>query len=229
MSHFFATAGLVALTTSTLGLWLGPIETIASAAIAPWLQPPASLSRDHGVAVEMAWVLAQLPSPQTLIPTGLVADVCLNLSDWQRPSDHTQVKQLQAMGRYESATEITLLSEDTKTWWSHEAFSFTTYGLSARTDPLYLSGIWTAVDHIWDCYSDDQPERINAGELAELWLLNHRLVALQWQGDHYLVTVEPSTMGLQLVQFQRQDDLAQLPLHIITTDGAAIPILDGDW
>jgi hypothetical protein len=229
MRHFFATASFVALTTGALGLWLGSIDAIASATVATWLSSPVSLTGDQAVTGDMATVLTQIPSPQTLISAGLVVDVCLNLPDWQRPSDYTQVKQLQAMGRYESATEITLLSEDTKAWWGHEAFSFTTYGLSARTDPLYLSGVWTAMDHIWDCYSDDQPERINAGDLAELWLLNHRLVSLEWQEEAYLVTVEPSNAGLQLVQFPRQDNRAQLPVQIITTDGMTLPTLDGDW
>jgi hypothetical protein len=105
------------------------------------------------------------------------------------------------MPNYGVALQSDPLAELAKAWWSHEIFSFTTYGLSARTDPLYLSGVWTALDDTWDCYNGDQPEQINQGELAEMWLLHHRLVSLEWQDGQYLVTVEPTDAGLQLVQF----------------------------
>ncbi|MGF1566619.1 MAG: hypothetical protein ACFCVD_00850 [Nodosilinea sp.] len=162
-------------------------------------------------------------------PVELAAEVCVSLPDWQRPSEQDQAKQLGAMSRYGSALADEPLLSAAKNWWSHEAFAFTTYGLSARTDPLYLSGVWTAMDSIWDCYAGDQPERINNGDLAEVWLINHSLVGVQWQDDHYLLAVEPSATGLQIVQFQRQEQDSSLPISLVTTVGHPLAIMAGDW
>ncbi len=221
MSNFFATSSLVVLTTSALGLWIRPVDSTVNSADGLYSVSP--VTRETAAAIDRSF--EQLAN----VPNGILTDICLDLPQWQRPSPNDQAKQLETMGRYEATLATGTVAEDGKDWWHHDAFSFTTYGLSARTDPLYLSGVWTAIDQIWDCYSDDQPERINAGDLAEVWLLNHRLVDLRWQDDHYLLTVEPSQGGLQLVQFQRQEVAAQLPINLITTDGQGLPILSGDW
>jgi hypothetical protein len=89
--------------------------------------------------------------------------------------------------------------------------------------------VWTALEDTWDCYSGDQPEQINQGELAELWLLNHRLVSMAWQDSQYVVTVEPVGTGLQLVQFPRQESSQPLPLTIVTTTGQTLAVMSGDW
>ncbi|MGB3136503.1 MAG: hypothetical protein WBB18_06850 [Nodosilinea sp.] len=175
----------------------------------------------------MAQVTLSDPSAQPGEP--VVADICVDLPDWQRPSDLAQMKQLESMPIYREALESDSLDDLVKAWWSHKLFSFTTYGLSARTDPLYLSGVWTAVDSTWDCYSSEQAEQINQGELAEIWLLHHRLVDLTWQDDHYLAIVEPADTGLQLVQFSRRESAEGLPLSIITPSGQALATMSGDW
>ncbi|TVQ12641.1 MAG: hypothetical protein EA368_03640 [Leptolyngbya sp. DLM2.Bin27] len=229
MSQVFATALLISLSAGSLG-WLTTLSPPAQ---------PLSSSSVQGTLVDAAKAspvlsLAQvepISSPEVLAAAAdsLVVEVCLSLTDWQRPSDLAQAKQLGAMPHYGVALQSDPLAEMAKTWWSHDIFSFTTYGLSARVDPLYLSGVWTALDDTWDCYSGDQPEQINRGELAEMWLLHHRLVDLAWQDDHYVATVEPAESGLQLVQFARRESNPSLPLSIITTAGQALAVLSGDW
>lgn len=156
-------------------------------------------------------------------------NLCVSLPDWQRPSEQTQRKRLAEMGRYDGFLQDETLVSLAKDWWTHEVFSFTTYGLSARTDPHYLSGIWTALDEIWDCYGGEQPQQINSGELAELWLIHHRLVDITWQDNQYVVTVEPDGHGLQLVQFSRSEDYDALPVVVITPAGEEIAVMSGDW
>lgn len=228
MSQVFATALLISLGAGSAGL-LAAINQPA----------PSTLTHGTLASAEAAGpVLAQLmtqvelPSHSPSWPAAvgaIAADICLNLPDWQRPSDLAQAKQLEAMPRYVTDFQTDDLGEMAKAWWSHEIFSFTTYGLSARTDPLYLSGVWTALDDIWGCYSGDQPEQINQGALAEMWLLNHRLVGLEWQENQYVVTVEPAESGLQLIQFVRREDYQSLPLSITTTTGQALAVMSGDW
>lgn len=171
---------------------------------------------------------AQSVDPQGL-DDALPVEVCLDLPDWQRPSQQTQQKHLQTMPQYGAALLSEPLLSVAKDWWSHEIFSFTTYGLSARTDPLYLSGLWTVVDQTWPCYEGNQPESINRGNLAEVWLMHHRLVEVQWQQDQYVMTVEPAESGLQLVQFPRQEQQASLPLTLVTITGENLSVMSGDW
>ena len=187
------------------------------------LSQPAPLS-------PMASAVAQAQSvdPQGM-ETALPVEVCLDLPDWQRPSSHIQQKHLQTMPQYGAALQSEPLLSVAKDWWSHEIFSFTTYGLSARTDPLYLSGLWTVVDQTWACYEGTQPEQINQGNLAEVWLMHHRLLGVQWQQDHYVMIVEPAASGLQLVQFPRQDQSASLPITLMTLSGDTLAVMSGDW
>lgn len=171
---------------------------------------------------------AQAIDPQEMAD-GLPVEVCLDLPSWQRPSPQTQQKHLQTMPQYGAALQSEPLLSVAKTWWNHEIFSFTTYGLSARTDPLYLSGLWTVVDQTWACYENNQPDHINQGRLAEVWLMHHRLLAVQWQQDHYVMTVEPAESGLQLVQFPRQEQSPSLPLTLMTVAGDTLAVMSGDW
>ncbi|WP_035989378.1 hypothetical protein [Leptolyngbya sp. KIOST-1] len=233
MHHLFATTLLFTLSAGSAGLFMVSNQPTLASSFSPGPTRAGQLSAAAAESA-LAIYLTQLGSsfPEALQAQNLetiASDVCVNLPDWQRPSDLTQRKQLEAMPMYGMALQSDPLAEMAKTWWSHNVFSFTTYGLSARTDPLYLSGVWTALDNTWDCYSADQPEQINRGDLAEMWLLHHRLVDLVWQDDQYLATVEPMDSGLQLVQFPRREQGQGLPLSIVTTTGQALAVMSGDW
>lgn len=233
MSHLFATALLLTLGAGSAGLFLASNQSTLASSFNPSPMRAGLLSSgvaDSALAVYLAQVEAGSDStPQTQDGETIAANICTDLPDWQRPSDLAQIKQLESMPGYGEALQSDPLAEIAKDWWSNALFSFTTYGLSARTDPLYLSGVWTAMDDSWGCYSADQPEQINRGELAELWLLHHRLVNLVWQDEQYLATVEPTETGLQLVQFSRREHDQGLPLSIVTTTGQALTVMSGDW
>ena len=169
------------------------------------------------------------PKQTTSAEPSIPVTVCVDLPDWQRPSEQTQRKRLEQMERYQGLLEDETLVSLAKDWWTHEIFSFTTYGLSARTDPHYLSGIWTALDDIWSCYEGEQPRQINDGALAELWLVNHRLVDLTWQDQQYVITVERNQQGLQLLHFPRSERYDALPVVVVTQAGAEVSVMSGDW
>lgn len=167
-----------------------------------------------------------------VLPSGsssIEVSICADLPDWHRPESVEQTKQLEAMPRYGSAIHQDPLASLVKDWWSHQVFSFTTYGLSARVDPLYMSGVWTAIDQLATCYETDQPEQINAEMLAEIWLLGHDLIGLEWADDHYLMTIQPAPTGLQVLQFNRVENSPNLPMQVITPAGNPIAIMSGDW
>lgn len=154
--------------------------------------------------------------------------ICAEATDWQRPSEAAQSKQISADPRYQGLDEETLKAVS-GSFWQHQAVSFTTYGLSARMEPVTFSGLWTAADELWNCYEPEASEQINAGLTAETWLMGYRITDLQWQGGRYIMTVEPTPTGVQIVQFDRTDDDFELALTVVTADGQPVEVLSGDW
>lgn len=160
-------------------------------------------------------------------------DVCANVESWQRPSEAEQAKRISNNARYSeslaSNSANDSLKRESAQFWDHQAISFTTYGLSARVEPENLSGVWTATDEMSNCYQPETTVAINEGDRAETWLLNHRISNLQWEGDRYIMTVEPASTGLQVIQFDRVDEMASLPLEVVTTSGSPVDAMSGDW
>jgi len=198
----------------------------------PVVQPVAHRLVPAGLPTPTAYPpLVQMPARGTDgAGAGLTATVCAHLPTWQRLDSDEQLKQLAALDRYGSAIYDPPLQGLAYTWWQHQAFSFTTYGLSARIDPLYLSGVWTAAEELWSCYEGDQPVAMNTGKLAEVWLIDHRFLHLNWRQGGYEMVVEPAA-GLQVVQFERQPDdssTAGLPLTVVTPSGSTVDVMVGD-
>lgn len=156
-------------------------------------------------------------------------EVCADVENWQRPSEATQAKRLGDDARYDDALQTGAMKAASAQFWDHSVVSFTTYGLSARVEPENLSGVWTAIDEMASCYAPEEMAAINAGDRAETWLLNQRISHLEWTGDRYVMTVESAPSGLQVVQFDRTDELAQLPLDVVDAAGKAVSVMSGDW
>ncbi len=207
-----------------------------------------------GLAVLGAYVLAGCPGASTTsdlsqdsVTSGAIAqaavtegaeagintvdfEVCAAVDSWQRPSEDEQAKQLSSDARYTDQLEAdSPLKRASDRFWDQQIVSFTTYGLSARMEPVNLSGVWTVADELWDCYTPETTVAINEGDVAETWLLNQQITGLDWEGDRYIMTVEPAATGMQVVQFNRVDDLAELPLEVVTTSGSAVEVVSGDW
>ena len=155
--------------------------------------------------------------------------VCGAIPDWERLSLAEQTAALTEQPRYGEAITAEPLKSLFEKFWQQSVISFTTYGLSARTEPVYLSGVWTGIDAMSGCYEGDRPEAINQGELAELWLIGHQVVDITWANDAYQVTVDTTTTGLQFVQFDRLETSEILPLVVIESDGDQVAVASGDW
>jgi hypothetical protein len=79
------------------------------------------------------------------------------------------------------------------------------------------------------CYEEGRTEAINRGELAEVWLIQHRIADIQWSGYEYQVRVEAASEGLQFVQFERLEAGAELPVVVIEVNGEEVSVASGDW
>lgn len=171
------------------------------------------------------------PTTQLLSQTAeaLVFTICFESSNWQRPDEADQVKMLEASPRYGAAINVDPLKSLFQKFWDHEIISFTTYGLSARVEPLYLSGLSPLEDEIWGCYEDAIPTAINSGEVGELWVMNHQVQSIQWTGDRYRVAVVPTVQGVQFVQFPRRDQMDAPMIEVVDENNQMIPVVSGDW
>ncbi len=181
-------------------------------------------------------VAEKVDSVQAANTVAVNFDVCADIEAWQRPTEAEQSRQLASDPRYAEAANSDPLKRASRQFSDHAVISFTTYGLSARMEPISLSGVWTVADDLWGCYSPETTAAINQGDRAEAWLLNQRIRDLKWQGDRYVMTVEPADTGLQVVMFDRvesgsvaTDQPSPLPLEVVTVSGEPVTVTSGDW
>lgn len=156
-------------------------------------------------------------------------EICADLATWVRPEFAVQQQTVLQDPRYSQGLGQEPLSTLSEQFWTQPIITFTTYGLSARVEPLNLSGVWTATAQIEPCYAGDRPVAINQGDWAEVWIIGHRLAGIEWSNGQYLLTVEPTTKGLQVVQFERQETQNALALAAVTPEGTVVPSVSGDW
>lgn len=172
----------------------------------------------------------QTTSHKQVVATTAEFLVCSAAPEWQRPTQEQQQKQLANDERYSELLQDKEFQQFANRFWQHDVLSFTTYGLSARMEPINLSGLWAVADDVWaNCYSNDEGTAINTGTLAEAWLMHHQVVDIQWHNDHYVLLVEPSSQGMQVVQFARHEAETELPLRVVTPQGVEIDIYNADW
>ncbi len=203
---------------------LGGVATVLGCPQATSSQPVQPGQRSMSTAEDAAVVLA------TATSASVTAEVCSFQPEWERPSEDDQAKYIAADPRFAAALDTEPLKTAADSFWQHDVLSFTTYGLSARMEPMLLSGLWSTADQVWEsCYGGDQATAINAGELAETWLVDYRLVAVEWEQDRYVMTVEPAASGLQVVHFNRVEAATPLPLQIVDVTGDEVAFVSGDY
>lgn len=156
----------------------------------------------------------------------LTANICTDIANWEKPSLETQIKTLKENERYGEDINKQPLKDLFSQLWNHQVFVFTEYGLSARIEPIYLSGVWTELDNIWDCYTEENIQALNSGQKAEIWLLGVKFVNLSWENEQYYLTVESSENSFQMIEFNRQENQSSLPLNVVNTDNQNVPFLD---
>lgn len=195
--------------------------------------PQSASLGDAQPSAEMAIPVRQTKSLDTAIadypPTSVSYEVCGELPNWERLSLAEQTAALRENPRYGADLATAPLKGLFEKFWHESLITFTTYGLSARTEPVYLSGVWTGIEAMSACYEGDRPAAINAGELAEMWLIGYRLVDIVWTGERYEVTVEPTSTGLRFIQFERVEAQEALPVAVIHPNGEELAVASGDW
>ena len=153
---------------------------------------------------------------------------CNPSSTWVRPSIAQQTEQLQSLPRYASDLDKEPLKNLSANFWSHKVFSFTSYGLSSRFEPIYFSGLWTILDPLFNCYDASVIEQLNTQQVGEVWLLSYQAVSIEWLDGVYVIVVEPTSQGIEMIRFTRQEQLSALPIKVITREGQEISVVSLD-
>jgi hypothetical protein len=168
--------------------------------------------------------LANVSDNQALSLKEIPFNICSESPNWLRPTEAEHSTKLKSMKRYASSTKDS--SNYMRRLFSSKVFSFTMYGLSSRYDFYYLSGLWTyPEDDVWKCYKPKGViTKINSGQLADIWLFEHKIKKISWQNNRYLMVVEPTQKGVQFLQFPRIENQSSLPLKVITPQGEELPI-----
>ncbi len=167
----------------------------------------------------------------TLLGKAIAFEVCSASPAWVRPESKVQKQHIQSTGRYSDAKTNREIQNLTQQFWSRNVILFGSYGLSARVDPIYLSGLWTipnTLDSISNkCY--DSRQRIvdlNSGKIAEVWLLLHKVKSVKWLDNRYVMVVQPTNQGAQFIQFRRVEQQPIPLLQIITEDGKELELIN---
>ena len=171
--------------------------------------------------------LGQFP-PKAQVPDNsgaITFRTCNPSPTWVRPSLNEQQQQLESLPRYGSQLNSEPLKSEFADFWNHEIFSFTSYGLSARIEPINFSGLGRIAEPLLDCYDSTVAEQVNSGEMGEVWLLSHKVTNLQWSEGEYVMVVESQEEGMEIIYFPRQETETSIPLRVVTEDGEEVEVL----
>jgi hypothetical protein len=164
----------------------------------------------ESAAVRIPQGIATISSKNIATSSGkaIAFEVCSTSPVWVRPTNKAQMQQIQSTGRYADAKTNQEIQNLIQQFWTRNVILFGSYGLSARIEPIYLSGLWTipnTIDSISNkCYASRQRILdLNSGKTAEVWLLLYKVRSVKWLGNRYVMVVQPVSQGVQFIQFAR--------------------------
>lgn len=160
-----------------------------------------------------------LPNTQAQSRRRIQFQICSESQSWVRPTEAEHIARLKSLPRYAG-------HEVNSRFWTDNIFLFTSYGLSARHEPIFMSGLWTIEDSAFQCYNPQGiSQKINSGELAEVLLLQHKVKKVEWQDNHYIMVVYPVEKGVQFIQFPRVERQFPLILKVVAENETELATL----
>ncbi|MFB8788085.1 MAG: hypothetical protein U7123_04390 [Potamolinea sp.] len=143
--------------------------------------------------------------------------VCSESQTWVRPNEAEQEARLNSLSRYANR------EYRQSKFWTDNIFLFTSYGLAARHEPVYISGLWKIGDEALKCYqSEGITQKINSGQIAEIWLLQHKVKKIEWQNGRYVMVVAPVQKGAQFINFSRVERQYPLNIKVVSENGTEL-------
>jgi hypothetical protein len=148
-------------------------------------------------------------------------ETCIPDSAWIRPTVAQQAE------KFRQLPQLRRLGFKQSRYWRNNIFLISRYGLADIGNVITQSGLWTNQEEIFNCYKSYNVKRINSKEEAVVWLLGHTVVSMNWQNNQYVMVVKPAQRGVQLVKFNRIDNLNLAPLNIKLQNRQKSVFLDG--
>jgi hypothetical protein len=184
------------------------------------------LQAQKSTAVSIPQRIANVPAGKAI-----AFEVCSAAPAWVRPESKTQMQQIKSTGRYADAKNNREIENLIQQFWTRNVILFGSYGLSARIEPIYLSGLWTipnTIDSISNkCYASRQRILdLNSGKTAEIWLLLHKVKSIKWLENRYVMVVQPVNQGVQFIQFARVEQHPTPTLQVIAEDGRELEVIN---
>lgn len=191
------------------------------------------LQEVKGAVVRIPQGISNTPKKNIHAASGkdVVFEVCSASPAWVRPTTKAQMQHIQSTRRYSDAKSDRDIQNLIQQFWTRNVILFGSYGISARVEPIYLSGLWT-IPNTFDsisnkCYSSmQQIVELNSGKKAEVWLLLHKVRSMKWLDSRYVMVVQTAKQGVQFIQFARVEQQAIPSLQVITEDGRELEIVN---
>lgn len=161
-------------------------------------------------------------------------EVCGESKNWVRPTLKQQLKHLKILPEFtpdsETNVKSNLLKGHLELVWKNPIISFDNYGLALLREVWHYSGMWTLPKStIARCLQDDKVLKVRDGKIAWIFLLQYKVQNVKWQNSHYVLEVEPTQTGLQVIQFNRRDGQSLLPLKVIDKNGRNLNFSNRGW
>jgi hypothetical protein len=191
-------------------------------------------SKESTAAIRISQGIATTP-PSKTTPTSsgkvIAFEVCSASPAWVRPESKVQMQQIKSTGRYADAKTNQEIQNLIQQFWTRNVILFASYGLSARIEPIYLSGLWTipnTIDSISNkCYASKQRILdLNSGKKAEVWLLLHKVRSIKWLDHRYVMVVQPMSQGAQFIQLMRVEQQSTPTMQVITENGRELEVIN---
>ena len=186
------------------------------------LLPQTSPSTEQPVTTTGELTPAQ-PLAQTVPFT-----VCRSSETWIRPGEAEQAAEVWDTPRRQGIPREML-------WWNFQQSFYRYYGGNSElSDAWPEAGLWTASEEDVTGLCERENQNLVSGQEIELWVLLHRVIAVQQEGGVYTVTVQPTPAGYQIIRVPAphpaqpsetpvpRDNIPLVTVHFVDTEGHEI-------
>lgn len=141
--------------------------------------------------------------------------ICGEAAQWSRPTEQQQ-NSVWKSARYADVADTVLLDA-----WN-EDFVLAGASASVEYDVINLSGLWSVpADTRSSCLDEANRRAIQAGSIAEIWMLRHTVSDVRKVDEaEYVIQVESRATGVQFIHFSR----GQEPITLVFADRKGVEI-----
>jgi hypothetical protein len=160
-----------------------------------------------------AVLLFLLGAAGALFAAPVTFEVCSQSATWTRPSPAVQAK-IWNDGRYAGSPKTTTQAYE----WTHDFIQVPADSASIQYHSSNVAGLWTATDVTGVC------ENRNNSDWVNIWVLLHRVTAIDREGSEYTIHVEPRQSGFQMIMFRNAAPAAKSVFRFVGPRRQADPI-----